>query len=64
MEYTNTQMATAINEYVHNKRYRELLMLRYCDDLTYEEISEAVNFSPQHVKHICKTYKELLFSRL
>ena len=64
MEYKNSDMRLAIAEYVHHPRYRELLSLRYCDGHTYEEIAELVNYSPQHVKHICKTYKALLMSRV
>ena len=60
--YRNEDMCHAINEYVHNVRYRELLRLRYCDGLTYEEIAGIVNFSPQHVKAICHQYKDMLIS--
>ena len=63
-EYRNSDMVLTINEYVHNYRYREILRLRYCDWMTYEEIAEKVNFSPQHVKHICRRYKPLLLSRI
>ena len=62
--YKNSDMCRAIDEYVHNPRYRELLRLRFCDGFTYEEIAEAVNFSPQHVRHICNQYKPLLISAL
>ncbi len=50
MEYRNTDMLNAINEYIRNPRYRELLRLRFCEGATYEQIAEAVNYSPQHVK--------------
>ena len=63
-EYSNSDMCRAIDEYCHNSRYRQLLRLRYCEGHTYEEIAEAVNFSPQHVKHICKSYKALLISHI
>jgi RNA polymerase sigma factor (sigma-70 family) len=62
-EYKNSDMLTAINEYVHNSRYRDLLRLKYCDGHTYEEIAEIVNFSPQHVKRICREYRAVLMSR-
>ena len=62
--YKNSDMLTAISEYVHNPRYREVLRMRYCDGFTYEEIAEAVGFSPQHVKYICSSYKPLLISQL
>ena len=60
--YKNSDMTNVINEYVHNPRYREILRLRFIDGFTYEEIAEAVNFSPQHVKYICSSYKPLLIS--
>ena len=63
-DYRNTDMCNAIEEYVRNSRYKEVLRLRYCSGYTYEQISLAVAYSPQHVKHICKTYKDLLFSHL
>lgn len=64
MEYRNSDMALAIEEYVHNTRYREMLRLRYCEGMTYEEIAEAVDYSTQHIKTICKKYKDLLYSHL
>lgn len=64
MIYKNSDMRNAINEYVHNPRYRETLVLRFCEGFTYEEIAEAVNFSPQHVKYICSEYKPLLMSQM
>lgn len=62
--YKNSDMRQAIDEYVHNQRHREALCLRFCDGLTYEEIAGAVNFSPEHVRSICKKYKAILFSAL
>lgn len=62
--YKRSDMCKAIDEYVLNPRYRELLRMRYCEGMTYEQIAEAVNYSAQHVKHICKTYKEYLISHL
>lgn len=62
--YKNSDMCAAIDEYIHNQKYRQVLRLRFCDSLTYEEIAESVNFSPQHVKYICSSYKAMLMSRL
>lgn len=63
-DYTNSAMTRAIEEYCHNSRYRELLRLKFCDGHTYEEIGEKTNFSPQHVKKICREYKALLISHI
>lgn len=62
--YRNSDMMRVIDEYVHNPRYREILRLRFIDGFTYEEIAAAVRFSPQHVKYICKSYKNVLISYL
>jgi len=63
-DYRNSDMCHAIEEYVRNPRYRKILKLRYCESETYERIAEQVNYSTQHVKYICKTYKETIFSHL
>ncbi len=63
-EYKNSDMKNAIDEYVHNPRYRTVLRLRFCDGCTYEEIAEMVSFSPQHVRAICKKFKPVLISRI
>lgn len=63
-DYKNSDMCNAIQEYVRNPRYRDLLQRRYCEGQTYDQISAAVNYSPQHVKHICKIYREILMNHL
>ena len=62
--YKNSEMRHAIEEYVHDSKYRELLRLRFCDGLTYEQIAEIVSYSPEHVRGICRKYKKLLISVL
>ena len=62
--YKRSDMCKAIDDYVINSRYREILRLRFCEGMTHEQISEATNYSTQHVKHICKTYKDFLMSQL
>ena len=57
-------MQRIIESYVINPRYRELLRLKLCEGMTYEQVAEAVNYSTQHVKHICRAYKEFLISLL
>lgn len=64
MDYRNTDMSNVINEYVRNPRYKTVLLLRYCTGETYERIAEAVSYSPQHVKYICKTHRDLLMRHL
>ena len=63
-KYSRFTMSHAIDEYVINPRYREVLKLRYCEGFTHEQVAEATHYSTQHVKHICKAYKDLLISCL
>ena len=63
-KYNRFAMGKAIDEYVVNPRYREALRLKYCEGLTYEQVAEAVHYSTQHVKTICKEYKDYLISHL
>ena len=64
MDYRNSDMSNVINEYVRNQRYKDLLLLRYVEGRTYEEIGEIVGYSTQHVKHLCKSHRELLMRHL
>ena len=57
-------MCKAIEDYVINSKYRDILKLRFCEGLTYEQIGEITNYSPQHIKRICTSYKELLMNQL
>lgn len=63
-EYKNSDMDNVIKEYVRRPRYKQVLRLRYCEGLSYEEIGEITSYSTQHVKHICKSHKDILFRHL
>lgn len=63
-DYSNTRMREVISEYVHDKRYRRVLELIFCDGLTYEQAAEEVRFSVQNIKRIVKLYREYLFNKL
>ena len=63
-EYTNSEIANAINEYIHSKRDREILYLRLVDGLTYEQIAEYKEMSVRQVKNIVYRAQERLFDKL
>lgn len=63
-EYTNTQIAHAIDEYIHSRRDREILRLRLIDGLTYEQISEKIDMSVRQVKNIVYRAQERLFDKI
>lgn len=51
-DYTNSEITHIINEYIHNKRDREILLLCFVDGITHENIAEAVNLTPRRVSKI------------
>lgn len=63
-KYNRYDMLKAIETYVINPRYREVLRLKFCEGLTHEQVAEAAHYSTQHVKHICGEYKEYLLTHL
>lgn len=45
-----------IDEYCHNKKYREILKLRFLDELTFDCIACEVDMSARQIQNI--VYKE------
>lgn len=63
-EYTNTQIANAIDEHIHNKRDRAILKSRYIDGICYEPLAEMYDLSVTRVKRIVYKYEKILFEHL
>lgn len=63
-EYTNSQMRVLIDEHIHNRKHRTILLLRYIDGYTYEQIAEEVDMSTQQVKTIIYRAQEKLMQYL
>lgn len=56
-----------VNEYVvgfRAKRNRKLLLLRWCDGLTFEELAEELDMSVSQVKKITYEYEKVLCKHL
>lgn len=45
-------MRLLIEEHIHNAKYRDILLSRYIDGLTYERIAERFDMSTQQIKTI------------
>ena len=63
-EYGNSQVTEVVNEYVHNKKHREILLLKYIDGLTYEQIGEIHKLTDRQVKNIVYKYQDLFLRHL
>lgn len=63
-EYTNSQIAHIIDEYVHNERDREILKRRYCDGICYEPLAEEFKLSVPQIKRIIYKNENKVFRHL
>lgn len=52
IEYSNSEVAKIIDEYIHNERNRRLLKRRYIDGITLESLAEEFDISVRQVKNI------------
>ena len=71
MEYTNSQIKSLIDEYIHSERDREVLCFRLVHGLTLEQI--ALRYQDHHpempisvdtVKRIIKRSEPVLFKHI
>ena len=64
MEYTNSQMIRAIDEYIHSERDRAILKRRLIDGICYEPLAEEFGLSVQRVKTIVYKAQDRLFRKI
>lgn len=64
MEISNSDIDKAINDWIHNKRNRDILHERLIDGIKFEELAEKHDLSPQQVKNIVRKGKETIFNHI
>ena len=64
MEYTNTQIRTLIDEYIHSQRDRKMLYRRLVDGATFEILSMEFVMSERQIRTIVHRNEEILFRHL
>ena len=60
-EYTNSEIAHAIDERIHSERDRAILKRRYIDGICYEPLAEEFGISVSQVKRIIYKNERRLF---
>lgn len=63
-EYTNSQIASLIDEHIHSERERAILKRRLIDGICYEPLAEEFDLSTQRVKAIVYKAENKLFKYL
>lgn len=61
---SRTQIEWLIDEFILNKKYREICHLRFVDKLTYERLAEEVDMSARHVRRITFECKQVLIKHI
>lgn len=64
MDYTNSQLASLIDEHIHSERDRAILKRRLIDGICYEPLAEEFGLSVQRVKAIVYKAQDKLFRHL
>lgn len=64
MEKSRSELAHLIDEWVYNKRDREIMSDRMLDGMTYDELSSKFCLSPQRLKVIVKVNKDRILSHI
>lgn len=62
--YSTSRAEAVINEYIQDDRYKKVLFLKICKNMSYEAIGEACGFSSSWVKQIVKKYRSKILSIL
>lgn len=63
VEYSNTEISRAIDDYVHSARDRDIVRARLIDGLTYSELSGKFNLSERQLKNIVYKAQNRIFDR-
>ena len=64
IDYTNSEIASAINEHIHSERDRAILKRRLIDGICFEPLSEEFQLSVRQVKSIVYRGQEKVFSKM
>ena len=64
IDYSNSEIAALIDEYIHSERDRAILKRRLIDGICYEPLAEEFGLSVVHTKNIVYRAQERLFRHL
>lgn len=63
-DYSRSEISAAIDEWIHNEKYRAILKRRLLDGLTFDSLAEEFVMSPRQIKRIVYKSQEKLFRHL
>lgn len=63
-EYLNTPFIYMVNETIHKKRDREIIIERFVDGVTLEKLAEKYDLSTRQIRRIVKKADPILIKLL
>lgn len=64
IEYTNSEIAMAIDEHIHSERDRAILKRRLIDGVYFEPLAEEFGLSVRQIKAIVYKGQERVFAQM
>lgn len=64
IEYSNSDIAKVIDEYIHSERDRLILKRRYIDGICYEPLAEEFDLSIRQVQNIIYKHENIIFNKI
>ena len=63
-DISNSQLANAIDEWIHSERDRKILKRRLIDGICYEPLADEFGISVRHMKSIVSKAEQKLFKHI
>lgn len=63
-DYSRTELTSAIDEWVLNKKHRDIMKSRLIDGMTFDALAELYVMSPRQIKRIVYQSEEILFRHI
>ena len=63
-DISRSELEKLIDEWCFNKKYRDILKLRFLDHYTYEVIAEMVDMSDRQIKRIVYKYGDAVLNHI
>lgn len=61
-QYSNSRLREIVDEYIHSERDRKILIRKYCDSRTIEQLAEEYELSVSQIKRIIYKHSITIFS--
>lgn len=64
LDYSNSQIAHIIDEYIHSERDRLILKRRYIDGICHERLAEEFDLSVRQIQNIVYKNEKIIFEKI